>query len=103
MGIVMEKLKERAAPKHTELMTVMVRLYNEQVNTNNILLEGNNSMVDLIELKKSQHKAWIDATSRRFYVSLATVTLTCIIFYLDDAKVIASTFNGVMDIVKGLL
>ena len=67
------------------------------------LSEANlNVSADILEEKKSNHSAWLRATNRRFYISLAAVLVTGAVLYLDVLKlnVDSEIVNGLINIAK---
>ena len=71
-----EKLKTMAAPNSERIAIATEELL--EVSRQN--LQANK---DILKAKKEIHKAWINATARRFYVSLITVVLMGSAFYVD--------------------
>lgn len=89
----MDKLKERAAPKHTELMVVMEKLYDEQVTTNTllaVLCDSSEAVVNVtnavLDVKIQHHNDWIEASAKRFYVAVLSIMATGAVLYLDVLK-----------------
>ena len=59
---------------------------------------------DILEEKKANHAAWIKATNRRFYISLAAVMVTGAVLYLDVLKLNENSeiVGGVMGAIKAI-
>ena len=59
---------------------------------------------DILDEKKANHAAWIKATNRRFYISLAAVMVTGAVLYLDVLKLNENSeiVGSVVDIAKAL-
>ena len=59
---------------------------------------------DILEEKKANHAAWIKATNRRFYISLAAVMVTGAVLYLDVLKLNENSeiVGSVVDIAKAI-
>lgn len=53
---------------------------------------------DILKEKKENHAAWIKATNKRFYISLAAVMVTGAVLYLDVLKL-----NEDSEIVGGIV
>ncbi len=113
MNTETDELKNLAAPKlakakeeQNDRLDTVVTLLGALCDTvdSNLLVS-----LDILEEKKSNHSAWIRATNRRFYISLAAVMVTGAVLYLDvlklnvDSEIINSTISFIDAITGALL
>ena len=94
-----------ATNKHAEktdtVITLLVAIANG-IDANLLVNE------DILEEKKANHNAWIKATNRRFYISLAAVLVTGAVLYLDVLKLnpnseIVGSVVGIAKALAGML
>jgi hypothetical protein len=66
--------------------------------------ENLNINADILDEKKANHSAWLKATNRRFYISLAAVMVTGAVLYLDVLKlnVNSEIVGGAIAFIKAL-
>lgn len=106
----LDDVKEAANP-YAKLAEVMTE-DNEKTDTVITLLVAICDVIDanllvnqdILEEKKNNHTAWIKATNRRFYISLAAVMVTGAVLYLDVLKLNENSeiVGGVIGIAKAL-
>lgn len=111
-AIELDELKKLGGPRLTEAKEGQNDKLDTLITLTGVacdLLEENlNVNQDILEEKKNNHSAWIKATNRRFYISLAAVMVTGAVLYLDvlklnvDSEIINSAI-GFIDAMTGLL
>ena len=87
-----EKIKAMAAPNSGRIATALEGLL--EVSEKNLKVNE-----DILAEAKANHSAWLGATTKRFYVSLATVVLMSVAFYVDDEKK-SAFLTGVIDLLS---